>query len=205
MKKTSKPLLFATVTLSLFLSFFVKNLLAAPVSIESPQQVALNWMGEKTHRTYEMNEVSEVYAKKLKNEQVYFVFNVGEKGWVIVAADDVVYPIICYSREGSYSEKNHPPAFDEWMNNVSKDIYAAITAGLPRFRKQPRLGADLTRPKKTSVRILHIPGRLWNRYWKPHGARENSTMNHARQMQAVLLMPVDMLWQGVLRLQWHRL
>ena len=85
MKKISKPLISSTVILSLFLSFFVKNLLAAPVSIESAQQVALNWMGEKTHRTYEMNEVSEVYAKKLKNEQVYFVFNVGEKGWVQIS------------------------------------------------------------------------------------------------------------------------
>lgn len=148
MKKISKPLIFSTVILSLFLSVFVNNLLAAPVSIESAQQVALNWMDEKTRRTYEMNEVSEVYIKKLKDEQVYYVFNIRGKGWVIVAADDVVYPIICYSRKGSYSEKEHPPAFDVWMNNVSKDIYGAITARLSPITKVTEAWSRLDAPKE---------------------------------------------------------
>jgi len=70
--------------------------------------------------------MTEIFTETVGEKNIYYVINLAPEGWVIVSADYVAYPIIAYSDEGSYSEENHPPAFDAWMENVKAEISSAI-------------------------------------------------------------------------------
>ncbi|MCK5520386.1 MAG: C10 family peptidase [Candidatus Marinimicrobia bacterium] len=54
------------------------------------------------------------------------MMNFAGGGWTIISGDDVAYPIIAFSRQGSYASDNHPVQFDQWMENVSSEIHDAI-------------------------------------------------------------------------------
>ncbi len=45
---------------------------------------------------------------------------------MIISGDDVAYPVIAFSPTGAYSEQDRPIQFEEWMENVKKDILNAI-------------------------------------------------------------------------------
>ena len=55
-------------------------------------------------------------------EPEYYVFNNPEGGWVIIAADDRVNPIIGYSHEGSFVTAGMPDNLKWWMNGVAGTI-----------------------------------------------------------------------------------
>ena len=52
----------------------------------------------------------------------YYVCNKPGGGWVIVAADDRVNPIIAYSESGSFSTEDMPSNLKWWMDGVSECI-----------------------------------------------------------------------------------
>lgn len=53
----------------------------------------------------------------------YYVYNVkGNKGFVIVSADDAVVPVLGYSFNGKYDPANEAPAFTEWMQQYKQQI-----------------------------------------------------------------------------------
>ena len=65
----------------------------------------------------------------------YYVFNVNENtkgGFVIVAGDDAVKPVLGYSDNGNYDENNLPPNFAYWMDYLQSQIAYAQTHNLPQ-------------------------------------------------------------------------
>ncbi|MDM8551211.1 C10 family peptidase [Desulfobacterales bacterium HSG2] len=96
---------------------------AAPVSVETAAQIAINWMGEQTGKATGEEHLSEVRTGNKRSEnRYYYVFTFKSGGWTIVSAEDTVYPVIAYSEKGGYSDGPRPPAFDEWMKNVGQQI-----------------------------------------------------------------------------------
>jgi len=76
-------------------------------------------------------------AKKRKQKQEetarYYVFSVNEAqggGFVIVAGDDAVKPVLGYSDNGNYDENNLPPNFAYWMDFLEEQIAWAQEQGL---------------------------------------------------------------------------
>ena len=61
----------------------------------------------------------------------YYVFDAGN-GFVIVAGDDAVRPILGYSINGNYNENNLPPNFACWMNNLQQEIADTQMQKLPQ-------------------------------------------------------------------------
>ncbi len=65
------------------------------------------------------------FTKTIKGQPVYYIFNIGDNnGFVIVSAEDNVYPVLGYSFSGSYTPQNSPEAenFNYWMKNYSDQI-----------------------------------------------------------------------------------
>jgi len=102
--------------------------LARPVTVETAKLVATHWIMEKK------GEQAATVTKVLSSlgmedlqagSQSYYTFNVTAGGWVIVAGDDVAYPIIAYGLQGSVDGRNMPLAFTEWMSSVVREITAA--------------------------------------------------------------------------------
>ena len=114
---------------------------AQEVDLEMATQVAQNQYfrlkPEQSHLksattptlVYTARQQSTSLTKSASNEDVlYYVFNYGEnEGFVIVAGDQRVKPILGYSYSGSYSLENQPPAFIEWMKIYEKQIKYAIS------------------------------------------------------------------------------
>jgi PKD repeat protein len=57
---------------------------------------------------------------------VYYIFNIGNGGFIIIAADDRVTPVLGWSEKGSYNEDGHPPAFDWFMKGIEEQIMLAL-------------------------------------------------------------------------------
>ncbi|MCF8368578.1 MAG: C10 family peptidase [Bacteroidales bacterium] len=75
-----------------------------------------------------------IYTKSQNGEPVYYIFNVGnDKGFIIISAEDHVYPVLGYAFEGSYS---NDPGFDAtnfnyWMDNYTNQIIYTRENSLP--------------------------------------------------------------------------
>lgn len=64
-------------------------------------------------------------------DSLYYVLSdQANNGFVIVAADKRVWPIIGYSSDGKFSENNQPPAFVNWMEQRKREIAYAKSNNL---------------------------------------------------------------------------
>ncbi len=73
-------------------------------------------------------ELNLVYSKFAGNEPLYYIYNAASgKGFVIVSAEDNVFPVLGYAYEGSYSSDPGFEAenFNAWMENCSDQIVFA--------------------------------------------------------------------------------
>lgn len=123
--------------LSILLIGLLSPILATNVDVETAKLVAKNLyiqkMGNQSDIKYTTDvKLNFVYEEKARfnNSDVsalYYVFNVGENnGYVIVAGDDNVYPILGYSLRGEFEILNQPPAFRAWINNYEKQIISIL-------------------------------------------------------------------------------
>jgi len=101
---------------------------AAPVDIDKAGIVARNWLAQKTG----VSDPSFLKISLLSPSRqssaagTYYIFNQPSGGWVIVAADDVAYPVIAYSPDGRIDLQNPPPAYTAWMEQVAAQIQAVV-------------------------------------------------------------------------------
>jgi len=116
--------------LSLLLLLFVfafSFLSAEIVSPEKAIKAAKNHFSIYSNsRNY--NSLELVYTKLIENNPVYYVFNAeGTEGFIIVSAEDQVYPILGYSFVGSYTDQPGFEAtnFNYWMDNYTNQIVYA--------------------------------------------------------------------------------
>ncbi len=67
-------------------------------------------------------------ASKVNGKEVndFYVFNTGANGFVIVAADDNVVPVLAYSTESSFNPGNFSPELTWWLNNYTSQINYVI-------------------------------------------------------------------------------
>lgn len=55
--------------------------------------------------------------------EAFFVFNIGEHGFVIIAGDDAHRPIIGYSDESAFDATNIPPALTYYLDGVAECVH----------------------------------------------------------------------------------
>ncbi|GHV08528.1 hypothetical protein FACS1894160_2980 [Bacteroidia bacterium] len=70
---------------------------------------------------------TDLRSSSSEKNRLYDVYNKGNNnGFIIIAADDVAYPVIGYTNEGNYEDGALPPNFKNWMEGVEKTIGRAI-------------------------------------------------------------------------------
>jgi len=142
----------------LLISFFPNWLIAKQVNLETARQIAqtqisswsqfrnnqeLSLIFTKTTDSKTVNaptKVSEIASSVAKSsapaDVLYYVFNVGEKGFVIVAGDDIAKPVLGYSDTGTYDPNNLSPGFVYFLDDcLAKEIEQAITQGITQDEK----------------------------------------------------------------------
>lgn len=114
----SKVLLSILVMFAITASIFAKD-----VSLSQAEQVAVNFLFQKSNQYgdaidyYDLN-ITDSY--KVSNS--YYVVNF-EDGWVIVAADDAMIPVIGYNLEGRMPSVNeYSYNFGSWMQSYTDQV-----------------------------------------------------------------------------------
>lgn len=101
---------------------------ARPVTIETARNLAQSFVRanfEFTRQSSDLQLVKTAYSDR--GEACYYIFNVGETGFVILAADDCVRPIIGYSYESTFNVDDMAPALADHLENVRLGISEMVS------------------------------------------------------------------------------
>ena len=92
---------------------------AGPVSVSQAKYVGQQFVQANFKETRQSAELTLVYTgTTARGEASYYVFNVGNDGFVIVSGDDNFRPLIAYSEEGNYDLSN--PASNAYLNSIAQ-------------------------------------------------------------------------------------
>ena len=116
----AKLLIITMVMLAIFSSTLAKD-----VNISTAEKVAINFYYERSNQYDEVTDYYDlniIESYMVKN--AYYVVNL-ENGWVLIAADDAMTPVIGYNFTGIFPAPDHGFApFDGWMQGyVDQIIY----------------------------------------------------------------------------------
>ena len=121
---------FKVLCLLLILSGFINYCFGKEVSVEKARAIAKNVYFERINLVMEIpyNSISftEEITVKDNSQPLYYIFNVaGEGGFVIISAEDLVYPVLAYSFRGSLDSYNLPPNARLWIKRYEEQIIIA--------------------------------------------------------------------------------
>ena len=142
----------------LVLAVTVISLQARSVDQETARRLGQSFVKanfEFTRQSMDLNLVQTAFSDR--GEACYYVFNVGETGFVIIAANDNYRPIIGYSDEGVFYPNNMAPAMVDYLEGIRQGVMASSTAS----SQTVSVAADWASLERT--------GRLVSR----HGGRED--------------------------------
>jgi hypothetical protein len=144
MRKLLSTLLLSILSLSM--------LIGAPISKETAKQVAINYYAHYAPEAVKDFSVKHSFASNEKGITTYytFVFNAG--GFVMVAADDAVTPVLGYSATSEIEENIDNPAAKEWFASYNKQISQIIDKKIDNSSTLPKweqiLNNDFTQKEK---------------------------------------------------------
>lgn len=96
---------------------------ANPVSQQTAQANALRFVSSNFESSRQSSILELVYTGRAeRGEATFFVFNVGNKGFVIMSADDNSRPVLGYSDEGVFDPENMAPATRDFLQAMSRGI-----------------------------------------------------------------------------------
>ena len=122
-------------TLTLCLLAAIGSLMAGPVDQQKAQKLGAKFLSttavSKRNADIQLNLVSAALDRSAVD---YYVFNVSNgEGFVIVAGDDRVKPILAYSTTGQYDPQNVSEGFAFTLNTFREESnMCANTTSVPR-------------------------------------------------------------------------
>ena len=119
--------------LLIIIALFAFNALTAnPVDVNKAQSLGQKFVNAQFEIRNRGNDIALAYtAYTGRNEACFYVFNVGNAGFVIISADDYYRPVIGYSENGKFDVDNVPPALQDYLEGIT----------MPRLLTSPRTGA----------------------------------------------------------------
>ena len=99
---------------------------ARPVDQETAKRLGQSFVKANFEFTRQSSDLDLVYtAYSDRGEACFYIYNVGETGFVILAADDNYRPIIGYSDEGTFNPDDMAPALVDYLEVVRQGVMEA--------------------------------------------------------------------------------
>ena len=103
------------------------SLHAEQVSEKQATAVAQSFFNSKNVKAtpqLAMKAMRKKNTQSATSQAAYYVFNSGmtDRGWVVVAGDDRVMPVLAYSDEGSFNTTDAPPAMRAMLDDYATQI-----------------------------------------------------------------------------------
>lgn len=80
--------------------------------------------------TYNSISIKEMVPTVYNGRTVYYTITMKPGGWIVVAADDAVTPVLAYSFEDNLNTSPLPPQYISWMEKYQKQIDDVLTRNL---------------------------------------------------------------------------
>ena len=102
--------------LSLLLASFSMFLFASNVELQDAKNIAKNAYYQKLNTylekvDYDAIEILDYYVIKQEGENVLYAINFTNYGFILIAADDAIEPVLGYDLSNQYSSENQPEGF----------------------------------------------------------------------------------------------
>ena len=101
----------------LFLALCTITSQAKPINVSFAQTAAQKLANTQLALERTMPEL--VYTGP---NEAFYVFNIGDHGFVIIAGDDAYRPVIGYSNESTFDANNIPPALQDYLRGIADRI-----------------------------------------------------------------------------------
>lgn len=150
-------------------------ILGNPVDENTAKQLAQNFwkenniMGVKGDKVFKkkMDDARFVnVATRCGYSEFYIFNNKDDKGFVIIAADDCVTPVLGYSYDNNFAAENLPPNLKGWLDGYAEQIRAAVemrATATEKIRTEwecLRQGRNL--PIKSETQVYPLIATTWN-------------------------------------------
>ena len=106
----------------LILGAFALYAAAGVVTPERAARYAESVLGMSSTPVAEMGSHNRTASRNGSQDPEYYVFNNPDGGWVVIAADDRVTPVLGYSDKGKFRVDDMPDNVSWWMDGVAKVI-----------------------------------------------------------------------------------
>lgn len=104
-----------------FLIASLTGMTAQPVDVNTARERAASFMAQRG-LSLEQGSAPAHHRAGGKDNPFYIFNSEGGNGFVVISGDDRTEEILGYTTSGSYSSDEMPPAFAEWMENMSEQI-----------------------------------------------------------------------------------
>ncbi len=122
----------------------IASAMAKPVEPSTASQVASHWLQAVTGKTYD--NLTDITAQTPFHE--FYVFTLKQEGgFILIAADDCVLPVLGYSETSSFPVEEMPAHVMEWMQKYDEQI----AFYRDQYGEQPYGGSDEVRTQWTSL------------------------------------------------------
>ncbi len=121
------------IILSIAMIFILVNILnAKSIDVETAKKVGMAFLNVNLKRSdvdlnlaFQSNTTVYSGYKSITSteEPLYYVFNAGaDNGFIMVAGDDNSFPVLCYTKKGSFDKNNMPPNFRKWIEGYKEEL-----------------------------------------------------------------------------------
>ncbi|MBX7240964.1 MAG: C10 family peptidase [Bacteroidia bacterium] len=120
---------------ALSLTLLFSAALGQSVSLETAKTVATNFYFSKdfTKNARKDIKITDTRVEKTQDETLLYIFTMNEEGFVIVANEQKVKPVLAYGIQEGGSPDSDNPAFNYWLKNY-KDQIADLRKNHPQYR-----------------------------------------------------------------------
>lgn len=114
----------------LAMTMSVGMVFSSSVDVRTAEEVGRQFVLNNFSFDRAASDLNLVYTStSTRGEACFYIFNVGEDGFVVVSGTDAARPVLAYSYEGAYDPENVAPAMQFWLDRYSEEISFALAKG----------------------------------------------------------------------------
>lgn len=138
-------------------------MMAERVTPETAQKVAKTFLNNNGAKSAQLTDLTNVAG--FSN---LYIFN-GEEGFVVMAADNCVQPILGYSLTGKFVAENMPSNVSGWLQGYNDEIQYAIEHQMRATDETAQLWNDLIEGNSKAARATTVVNPLVQTTWDQNG------------------------------------
>jgi photosystem II stability/assembly factor-like uncharacterized protein len=143
--------------------FFSTLIYAKPVTMDNAKIVAINCYKHYASSTKTDFTINDSFKTEYKGITTYYTFIFSSGGFVMVAADDAIIPILGYSTDATFDKNNIPSNAQAFFDDYNREITSIINAGLDNTETLKQWNQLLSESfEKSIMSVLPMCATLWD-------------------------------------------